>query len=97
MCFIMFKKSLLILFCILIALSAPAAAFAEQGVSAEIPVSNAEDLSKLREDPNGSFVLTDDIDMSGIDWVPLAFSGTLNGNGHAVYNLTVNTMDFLDF
>ena len=88
----MFKKSLLILFCILIALSAPAAAFAEQGASAEIPVSNAEDLSKLREDPNGSFVLTDDIDMSGIDWVPLAFSGTLNGNGHAVYNLTVNTM-----
>ena len=59
-------------------------------MSAEaIPVSTAEDLRLLSDKPDASFVLTNDIDMSGMDWTPIPFSGTLDGNGHGIYNLKV--------
>ena len=54
-----------------------------------IPISSVEDLWLLSDIPNAMFVLTDDIDMSGIDWVPIPFSGTLDGAGHGIYNLKV--------
>ena len=46
---------------------------------APVEISSAEELSLLRETPDGDFVLTADIDMTGIDWEPSAFSGTLDG------------------
>ncbi len=43
----------------------------------------------------GSYVLTDDIDLSGINWNPIGnfiseFKGTLDGNGYTISNLTLN-------
>ena len=46
-----------------------------------VEISTAEDLMQMTADPAGSYILTKDIDMSGIDWNPIEFSGTLNGNG----------------
>ncbi len=57
-----------------------------------IHISTPEQLSAMREDPNASYVLDDDIDMSGFDWVPFSFHGVLNGNGHAILNLNVKTV-----
>ena len=57
-----------------------------------VEISSAEELSLLRETPNGEFVLTADIDMTGIDWQSAAFSGTLNGGGHTIYNITVSSL-----
>ena len=48
-----------------------------------------EDMELLRTDNFGSFKLMNDIDMSGIDWVPVTFCGTFNGNGNAILNLNV--------
>ena len=56
-------------------------------------ISSAEDLNALR----GSgevFELTKDIDLSGVEWTPIeGFTGTLIGNGYAIKNLTIDTMD----
>ena len=90
------KRIIILLLCVLTALAVPAAVFAEEGseqkAAEEIPVSSAEDLFKLGSEPNSSYVLTCDIDMSGIDWEPVAFCGTLDGKGHTIYNLKVTRM-----
>ena len=56
---------------------------------APVPIATVEELEKLREDPTGSFRLDADLDMRDVDWKPLDFSGTFDGNGHALLNLTV--------
>lgn len=66
---------------------APAAAAASP-----VEISSAEELSLLRETPGGEFVLTADIDMTGIDWQSAAFSGTLDGGGHTIYNIAVSSL-----
>ena len=55
-----------------------------------VPIGSREDLLRMGQDPAGSYELVADIDMGGEDWVPLPFSGDLNGNGHTLYNLTVH-------
>ena len=52
-------------------------------------ISDAAGLLAMAERPEGSYRLVRDIDLQGIDWVPFNFSGTLDGNGHTIYNLTV--------
>ncbi|MBR5731729.1 MAG: hypothetical protein IKX89_07260, partial [Firmicutes bacterium] len=91
------KRIISILLCLIMVLAVPAAAFAEGGsdpqqTAEEIPISSAEDLYKLVSEPGLSYILDCDIDMSGIDWEPAAFYGTLNGNGHTIYNLSVTRM-----
>ena len=49
--------------------------------------------SELASATSGSFNLKNDIDLSGMDWKPIAFSGTLNGNGHKISGLCVNDGD----
>lgn len=77
------KRIFTYLICICLLLC-PAAVLAEDE---PIEIASREDLEKLTEHPQGSFVLTDDIDVGA--WTPVAFSGTLSGNGHTLYNLTV--------
>ena len=48
------------------------------------------DLQGMARAPQGKYRLMDDIDMGMVSWTPIAFSGELDGNGHALYNLTVN-------
>ena len=58
-------------------------------------ISTPEQLNFIGSDPNlldKNFVLTNDIDLSGITWTPSsvrAFNGTLDGNDCTVSNLTV--------
>lgn len=64
-------------------------AFAEQE---PVEISNAEELQQVRENPGGNYVLVDDIDLSGIDnFEPIEnFTGTFDGNGHTISNLTIH-------
>lgn len=55
-------------------------------------VSDAEGLSAIRDDPSGSYVLTADIELSGL-WRPFEFTGVLDGNGHTVSGLSVSVTD----
>lgn len=57
-------------------------------------IESAEDLfRRMAADPDGTFELTCDLDASGIATgsyaVPGTFTGTLQGNGHSIYNLPV--------
>ncbi len=54
-----------------------------------VEISTPQELAALGENPYGSYVLTADLDMTGIHWVPIPFSGTLDGNGYSILNLTV--------
>ena len=51
----------------------------------------AEDLLTIADNPSGNYVLMKDIDMNGVNWVPLPFSGVLDGNGHSLLNLKITT------
>ena len=52
--------------------------FAQEEV---IPVHTPEDLAAMAENPQGSYILMEDLDMTGIPWKPIDFYGTLDGNG----------------
>ncbi len=52
-------------------------------------ISDADGLAAIASDPGGAYRLVCDIDLSGRDWVPFDFSGSLDGNGFAVLNLSV--------
>ncbi len=80
------KRSIPLLLCVLLLLGVCPAARAEEG---PVSIRSREDMLLLAQDPAGSYELVCDIDMGGEDWTPLPFSGTLNGNGHTLYNLTV--------
>ena len=58
-----------------------------------IPISNADELYNINNDLGGSYYLTADIDMQSYGrWEPIEdFYGTLDGNGHAIKNLTTVT------
>lgn len=60
-----------------------------------IEISDADGLQNVSQDPGGDYVLVDDIDLSGVNFEPLGdeetpFNGSLDGRGHAVYNLTLS-------
>lgn len=62
----------------------------------EIKIYNATDLNKVHTYPDASFKLMNDIDMTGVLWLPVidvssAFTGTFDGNGHAIRNLSIDT------
>jgi hypothetical protein len=70
-----------------------------------IKIYNARDLDNVRNDLSGSYVLMNDIDLSGFnggEWVPIGdggsnvFSGTFDGQGHKIRNLkiTANTYQY---
>ena len=50
------------------------------------PVSTADDLRAIANDPAGNYHLTNDINLRGENWTPIPeFTGTLNGNGYKIY------------
>jgi hypothetical protein len=58
-------------------------------------ITSAEQLYAIRGNLAGNYALANDIDMDGFEWFPIGskgapFTGTLDGNGHAVYNLTAD-------
>jgi len=54
-------------------------------------ISTPEDLLSVVSDPSGKYILTEDIDMNGYKWTPVVFAGIIDGNGHKISNLTVNS------
>lgn len=70
------------------------------GSSDHVVVSTAAGLDNIRNDLHGEYLLTADIDLSdyqaGSGWVPIGnsstyFYGILNGNGHTITGLVINT------
>lgn len=47
-----------------------------------------EELLAIADNPSGNYVLLEDLDMTGVVWVPFDFYGTLEGNGHGILNLS---------
>jgi len=64
-----------------------------------IKISNATELQEVRDDLDADYVLADDIDLSGIDnFEPIGsdeepFTGTFDGDGHTISNLTIERRD----
>lgn len=54
-------------------------------------ISTADDLMSIKDDPDGKYILANDIDMTDRIWNPFSFNGILEGNGHAVNNLMITT------
>jgi LmbE family N-acetylglucosaminyl deacetylase len=52
-------------------------------------ISTYEDLKAIANKPDGKYCLASDIDMAGKDWTPFTFNGTLDGDGHAIKNLSL--------
>lgn len=73
--------------------------------SKQIPIQTKEQLIEIQQKINagdtkarhGHFQLVNDIDLKGVNWIPIgntdtnSFQGTFNGNGHTIHNLTVHT------
>ncbi len=54
-------------------------------------VSSAEDLIAIADDPAGTYILANDINLKGESWTPLdSFSGTLDGAGHKICNFVIS-------
>jgi hypothetical protein len=59
-------------------------------------IEDAADLNAVRNNLTASYKLVNNIDLSGMNWVPIGldgehFSGTLDGNGNTIKNLNINT------
>ncbi len=80
----------LVLCCYLFSIPIEASGIKVHATDSDSLIMSVDDLAKLYDNPSGDFQLGADIDMSGIDWKPLDFSGTLDGNGYAILNLRVS-------
>lgn len=55
-----------------------------------IEIYTAEGLELLHTDPTADYILMNDLDLAGADWTPVVgFSGSFDGNGHSISNLTI--------
>ncbi|MCL2335868.1 MAG: cadherin-like beta sandwich domain-containing protein [Firmicutes bacterium] len=55
-----------------------------------IAISNRAELEAIRNNLSGSYYLIADIDLSGVEWVPInPFAGSFDGQGHVISNLTI--------
>ena len=77
------------LFLILLLIMPFALAAGAKNAKAEeiIEIHTYEELLQMAEHPEGSYVLAQDIACGEKEWIPIDFSGTFDGNGHAILNL----------
>ena len=67
-------------------------------VDSYIPVSNLSGLLAMAEAPDKNYKLTADIDAEGVIWIPIeSFTGSLNGEGHTIYNIVLTSTESRDF
>lgn len=83
--------SLCLAFLLLVGLLFPGAPLKEVRAEGETEIWTYQDLLKIAEDPAGSYVMMADVDLKGKVWTPVDFSGTLDGNGHAILNAQINS------
>jgi hypothetical protein len=60
-----------------------------------VEINNIEEFNAIRDVPVGIYILMSDLDLSGIEWIPigtsaLPFIGKLDGSGYTISNLTIN-------
>ncbi len=60
------------------------------GETEATPITTVDELLAIENNPQGSYVLMSDLDLAGIEWPCLNFSGTFDGNGHALLNLELS-------
>lgn len=92
LCFAVFM-----MICLLFAAIVPFPVKAEDEITAAADTSAVEiwtykDLLKVAENPSGSYKLMADIDLKGRVWAPVDFSGSFDGDGHAILNASVNQL-----
>ena len=59
-----------------------------------VKIYTESDLLKIADEPAGDYILMNDLDMRDTEWVPVDFTGTFDGNNHAILNLKIrNTSD----
>lgn len=62
-----------------------------------IPVSDLSGLLAMAEAPDKNYKLTADIDAEGVIWTPIeSFTGSLNGDGHIIYNIVLTSTESRD-
>lgn len=74
---------------LLICLTSAIPISAEEAI-APVPIFTVEDLLAVAENPAGSYILMEDLDLSSISWQGFDFSGSFDGNGHAILNVTLS-------
>ena len=55
-------------------------------------IRTASELVEAAKSASGNYKLMTDVDMTGVEWTPWDFSGTFDGNGHSILNLSVKTV-----
>ena len=80
-------KRLVILLVLLLSAALCLSAAAEGGDAIEIRT--VGDLKAVSAHPGARFRLMNDLDLAGEDWLPIPFSGELDGGGYGIYNLSV--------
>ena len=60
-----------------------------EDTSGSISISDGAGFAAISQNPGGSYKLVCDVDMSGVSYNPFEFSGTLEGNGFTVKNLSL--------
>ncbi|MBQ3369701.1 MAG: hypothetical protein IJG48_01635 [Mogibacterium sp.] len=89
----LFKRLISVVLSLIIAFSfIPATAFADDSSV----IRTREDLIKINDNLSGSYVLANDIDLGGENFVSIGtadtpFTGELDGAGHSITNFTYNT------
>lgn len=63
--------------------------YATNGTDAT-PITTVDELLAIEDNPQGNYVLMNDLDLAGIEWPCLNFSGNFDGNGHALLNLELS-------
>ncbi len=80
------RKILCVVLALLLMAAILPAALAEE---AWIDIDSPEELAAIGKNPGANYRLTADLDMTGVDWIPIPLSGRFDGNGHGIYNLSV--------
>lgn len=75
-------------FCLICLLLCPVLSWGEE---AYIPITTRQELEAIGENPTGRYRLEADIDLSEAPWEPIPFSGELDGGGHVLLNLQVES------
>ena len=68
---------------------------ADAAAQACTSIATVNDLSRIKRNMAGSYCLANDLDLAGVAFQPLArrqaFTGTFDGQGHVIRNLTINS------
>lgn len=83
-------KRLIVCLLALLLVLLPVGAMAAGEGTAPKEIHTVEDLVAVADDPDGSYILMENLDLAGVAWKPIDFRGTFDGDGKAILNLTLS-------